>query len=106
MKNNYKEQCAVIFNNVDEIIPKDELENKIKKSIKTNIPLNVKLGCDPSRPDLHVGHSVVLNKLKDFQGLSQDLINMLIKNSGTDRKILSLEIEKIKGLFLKKIIHP
>ena len=44
------------------------------------------------------------NKLKDYQGLSQELVNMLIKNSGMDRKVLSQEIEKIKGLFLKKKI--
>ena len=44
------------------------------------------------------------NKLKDYQGLSQELVNMLIKNSGADRKILSQEIEKIKGLFLTKKI--
>ena len=45
------------------------------------------------------------NKLKDYQGLSQELINTLIQNSGSDRKILCQEIEKIKGLFLTKKIE-
>jgi len=45
------------------------------------------------------------NKLKDYQGLSQELINTLIQNSGSDRKVLSQEIEKIKGLFLTKKIE-
>ena len=57
-----------------EIIPEDELVRKIEKAIKTNKPLNVKLGCDPSVPDLHIGHSVVLNKLREFQDLGHTAI--------------------------------
>lgn len=57
-----------------EIIPEDELVKKIENSIKTNKPLNVKLGCDPSVPDLHIGHSVVLNKLREFQDLGHTAI--------------------------------
>jgi len=70
----YKEQYNIICNNVAEIIPDNELINKLKKSLKNNIPLNIKLGCDPSRPDLHIGHSVVLNKLKEFQDLGHNII--------------------------------
>ena len=61
------EQMDVIKKGTVEIIPEDELVQKIEKSIKEKIPLNIKLGCDPSRPDLHIGHSVVLNKLREFQ---------------------------------------
>ena len=61
---NVSKQLDLIRSNIDEILPEDELIIKLEKSKKNNIPLNVKLGCDPSRPDLHVGHSVVLNKLK------------------------------------------
>ncbi|MBN1302011.1 MAG: tyrosine--tRNA ligase [Melioribacteraceae bacterium] len=50
-----------------EIIPEDELVQKLEYSIKNNKPLNIKLGCDPTRPDLHLGHSVVLRKLAQFQ---------------------------------------
>ena len=69
-----KEQIDIISKNVVEILPESSLEKKIKKSIDNNIPLNIKLGCDPSRPDLHIGHSVVLNKLKDFQDLGHNII--------------------------------
>ncbi len=69
-----EEQIDIISKNVVEILPESSLEKKIKKSIDNNIPLNIKLGCDPSRPDLHIGHSVVLNKLKDFQDLGHNII--------------------------------
>ncbi len=57
-----------------EIIPEDDLIRKIEKSIQTGIPLKVKLGCDPSKPDLHLGHSVVLRKLRQFQDLGHQAI--------------------------------
>ncbi|MBK8554025.1 MAG: tyrosine--tRNA ligase [Ignavibacteria bacterium] len=69
-----KEQMDIIREGTVEIIPEDELVRKIEKSIKENKPLNIKLGCDPSRPDLHIGHSVVLNKLRQFQGLGHNAI--------------------------------
>ncbi|WP_335872310.1 tyrosine--tRNA ligase [Bacillus sp. 2205SS5-2] len=52
---------------VQEIIPEKELKEKIAKSIIKNQPLKIKLGVDPSAPDVHLGHTVVLNKLKQFQ---------------------------------------
>ncbi|MBU2472356.1 MAG: tyrosine--tRNA ligase [Bacteroidetes bacterium] len=57
-----------------EIIPEDSLAEKLVRSIKTDTPLTVKLGCDPSRPDLHLGHSVVLRKLRHFQDLGHEAI--------------------------------
>jgi tyrosyl-tRNA synthetase len=68
------EQMDVIRKGTVEIIPEDELVRKIEQSIKTKIPLNIKLGCDPSRPDLHIGHSVVLNKLREFQNFGHQAI--------------------------------
>jgi tyrosyl-tRNA synthetase len=68
------EQMDVIKKGTVEIIPEDELVRKLEKSIKTKIPLNIKLGCDPSRPDLHIGHSVVLNKLREFQDFGHQAI--------------------------------
>jgi len=70
----YKEQYNIILNNTVEILPDNELIDKLKKSCENKLPLNIKLGCDPSRPDLHIGHSVVLNKLKDFQDLGHNVI--------------------------------
>lgn len=63
------EQMDLIRKGTVDIIPEDELVKKLERSIKENKPLNIKLGCDPSRPDLHIGHAVVLNKLRDFQNL-------------------------------------
>lgn len=64
----------LIRRGASEIIPEDDLVRKVEKSIKTKKPLRVKLGCDPSRPDLHLGHSVVLRKLRQFQDLGHQAI--------------------------------
>ena len=69
-----KEQLDIITSNVVEIISVDELEQKLRLSEKTGQPLKVKLGADPSRPDLHLGHSVVLRKLREFQDLGHQAI--------------------------------
>lgn len=68
------EQMDILRKGTVEIIPEEELAKKIEKAIKTRKPLNVKLGCDPSVPDLHIGHSVVLNKLREFQDLGHTAI--------------------------------
>jgi len=62
-----KRQMAIYSQGVQEIIPLEELENKIAKSIIKNTPLKIKLGLDPSAPDVHLGHTVVLNKMRQFQ---------------------------------------
>ena len=67
-------QMELIRRGVEEILPEDELEKKLQKSINTNKPLKIKLGCDPSRPDLHIGHGVVLRKLRHFQDLGHQAI--------------------------------
>jgi tyrosyl-tRNA synthetase len=64
----------LIKRGVAEIIPEDDLARKIERSIASAVPLKVKLGCDPSRPDLHLGHSVVLRKLRHFQDLGHQAI--------------------------------
>ena len=64
----------LIKRGVAEIIPEDDLVRKIERSIKTKKSLNIKLGCDPSRPDLHLGHSVVLRKLRQFQDIGHQAI--------------------------------
>lgn len=69
-----KEQMDAIREGTVEIIPEDELIKKFESSIKKKKQLNIKLGCDPSRPDLHIGHSVVLNKLRQFQDLGHNAI--------------------------------
>ncbi|MBX7042564.1 MAG: tyrosine--tRNA ligase [Ignavibacteria bacterium] len=69
-----KEQLEIIKRGTVEIIPEAELLEKLEHSRKTGKPLNIKLGCDPSRPDLHIGHAVVLNKLRQFQDLGHNAI--------------------------------
>jgi len=69
-----KEQLEVIKRGTSEIIPEEELVKKLEKSFETGKPLNIKLGCDPTRPDLHLGHSVVLRKLAQFQKLGHQAI--------------------------------
>jgi tyrosyl-tRNA synthetase len=69
-----KEQLDVIRRKVVEIIPEEDLEKKLVKSYKENKPLIIKLGCDPSRPDLHIGHSIVLQKMRDFQDLGHKVV--------------------------------
>ncbi|WP_076792209.1 tyrosine--tRNA ligase [Chlorobium sp. KB01] len=69
-----KEQLDIITANVVELISVGELEQKLLHSLKTGVPLKVKLGADPSRPDLHLGHSVVLRKLREFQDLGHEAI--------------------------------
>lgn len=68
------EQMDLIKRGVVEILPEEELVQKIEKSGKEGNPLVAKLGCDPSRPDLHIGHSVVLRKLEHFQQLGHQAI--------------------------------
>jgi len=100
------EQMDIIKRGVVEIIPEDELVKKIEKSIKTAKPLNIKLGCDPSRPDLHIGHSVVIRKLAQFQELGHqailiigDFTGMIGDPSGRNatRPALTLEATRING---------
>ena len=63
------EQMDLIKRGAEEIIPEDELVKKIDRSRSEKSPMVIKLGCDPSRPDLHIGHGVVLRKLRHFQDL-------------------------------------
>ncbi|MGY8808928.1 MAG: tyrosine--tRNA ligase [Fidelibacterota bacterium] len=68
------DQLEIISKGTEEVIPLQDLRHKLEFSIKNNKPLVIKLGCDPSRPDLHIGHSVVLQKLRDFQDLGHQAI--------------------------------
>ena len=69
-----KKQLELISRGAEEIIPEDELVLKLEQSRKSNQPLIIKLGCDPSRPDLHIGHGVVLRKLRHFQDLGHQAV--------------------------------
>jgi len=68
------EQLQVIRRGAADIIVEAELAQKLERSRRSRTPLKVKLGLDPTAPDLHLGHTVVLRKLKDFQDLGHQII--------------------------------
>jgi tyrosyl-tRNA synthetase len=69
-----EKQLDIIRRGTTEIVPEDQLVEKLEKSRETNRPLTVKLGCDPTRPDLHLGHTVILRKLRQFQELGHQAV--------------------------------
>ncbi|HKK25821.1 MAG TPA: tyrosine--tRNA ligase [Gracilimonas sp.] len=69
-----EEQLEIIRRGTVEIVPEEELVEKLKRSKKENKPLKIKLGVDPTRPDLHLGHSVILRKMRQFQDLGHEVI--------------------------------
>jgi tyrosyl-tRNA synthetase len=68
------QQLARIRRGAAEIVVEAELRAKLERSLRTGTPLKVKLGLDPTAPDLHLGHTVVLQKLRDFQDLGHQVI--------------------------------
>ena len=98
-----EKQLELIKRGTEEIIPEEELRGKLERSIKTNKPIIVKLGCDPSRPDLHIGHSVVLRKLRHFQDLGHqavlvigDFTAMIGDPSGRNKTRPQLSLEEAR----------
>ena len=97
-------QWELISRGAEEILPEKELREKLEKSRKSETPLIVKLGCDPSRPDLHVGHGVVLRKLRHFQDLGHqailvigDFTAMIGDPSGRNKTRPQLTLEEAKA---------
>jgi len=99
-------QMDLIKDAVVDLLPEDELARKLERSRKTDTPLMIKLGCDPSSPDLHLGHSVVLGKMRQFQDLGHrvvlivgDFTGMIGDPSGKNktRPALSLEETRANG---------
>jgi len=98
-----KEQLEVIQRGTTEIIPQEELVKKLTLSGEANKPLRIKLGCDPTRPDLHLGHSVILRKLRQFQDLGHqatliigDFTALIGDPSGQNKTRPSLSAEEIR----------
>src|SRR5687768_3521033 len=87
------EQIVFLAKGTAEIIPREELRKKLEKSVRTGKPLRVKLGVDPTAPDIHLGHTVVIRKLRAFQELGHtvifligDFTGLIGDPSGKDRK--------------------
>jgi tyrosyl-tRNA synthetase len=72
-----EEQLAYLKKGVAEVIPEEELKQKLANSAKTGKPLRVYLGVDPTAPDIHLGHTVVLRKLKHFQDMGHTAIFLI-----------------------------
>ena len=99
-----KEQMELIRRGVDELIPEQDLIQKLEQSRETDTPLTIKLGCDPSRPDLHIGHGVVLRKLRHFQDLGHtavlvigDFTAMIGDPSGRNKTRPQLTLEEARS---------
>ena len=95
------EQMDTFRSGAIEMLPEDELARKIENSIKNKKPLIAKLGADPSRPDLHLGHAVVLHKLRQFQDFGHiavliigDFTGMIGDPSGKSKTRPQLTIEE------------
>jgi tyrosyl-tRNA synthetase len=71
------EQMALLRKGAVEIIREDDLRAKLEKSARTGVPLRVKLGADPTAPDIHLGHTVVIHKLRAFQELGHTVIFLI-----------------------------
>lgn len=69
-----QEQMRIILKGVDTVVSEEELFEKLKRSYEQKKPLTVKLGLDPSAPDIHLGHAVVLRKIKQIQDLGHKVV--------------------------------
>lgn len=97
-------QLAEIRRGTHQIVPEDQLVAKLKRAEQTGKPLTIKLGCDPSRPDLHIGHAVVLRKLRQFQDLGHhavliigDFTAMIGDPSGKSKTRQPLTLEETRA---------
>src|SRR5918911_5224194 len=71
------EQLAFLRKGAVEVIREEDLRAKLEKSARTNVPLRIKLGADPTAPDIHLGHTVVIRKLRAFQELGHTVIFLI-----------------------------
>ncbi len=115
MEMSLEKQLEIIKRGTMEIVPMDELVKKLEKSIKTKKPLKIKLGLDPSAPDIHLGHTVVLQKLKQFQDLGHEVILIIgdftgrigdpTGKSATRKQLTEAEINKNAESYKKQIFR-
>jgi tyrosyl-tRNA synthetase len=99
-----REALAVTLRGAQELIPEDDWLQKLARSEATKVPLRIKLGLDPTAPDIHVGHTVVLNKMRQLQDLGHtvifligDFTSMIGDPSGRNTTRPPLTAEQIKA---------
>ena len=98
-----REALAGSLRGADELLPLEEWTYKLARSAATGVPLRIKLGLDPTAPDIHVGHTVVLNKMRQLQDLGHtaifligDFTSMIGDPSGRNTTRPPLTVEQIK----------
>ena len=114
-----KEELRIIKRGTEEIIPEKELIKKIEKSRKEKKPLRVKQGFDPNAPDIHLGHTVGLRKMRQFQDLGHDIYFLIGDFTGmigdpsgktvTRKQLTEEEVKKNAETYRKqvfKILKP
>ena len=77
MTDSVQNALAVSLRRCQELIPQDEWIKKLTRSESTGVPLRIKFGMDPTAPDLHLGHTVVLNKMRQFQSMGHVVIPLI-----------------------------
>jgi len=77
MPTDIEHQLAVFKRGADELLVESEVAAKLKRSLLTKEPLRIKLGLDPTAPDIHIGHTVVLNKMRQMQDLGHQVIFLI-----------------------------
>ena len=77
MRPTIEEQLKIIARGAVDVISKDDLAGKLKRSAETGVPLRVKAGFDPTAPDLHLGHTVLIQKMKHFQELGHTILFLI-----------------------------
>ena len=108
-----QKQMEIIKRGSVEIIEEEELKSKIKTSLETNKPLKIKAGFDPTAPDLHLGHTVLIQKLKQFQDMGHNIYFLIGDFTGmigdptgkseTRKPLTKEEIEKNSETYKKQI---
>ena len=77
LSNSVQNALEITLRGTDELLPRDEWVRKLQRSEATGTPLRVKLGLDPTAPDIHIGHTVVLNKMRQLQDLGHTVIFLI-----------------------------
>ena len=77
VENEAQRQLAILKARCVDVLLEEELRGKLYRSLRTQTPLRIKLGLDPTAPDLHIGHTVVIHKLREFQALGHEVIFLI-----------------------------
>ncbi|HEX7868073.1 MAG TPA: tyrosine--tRNA ligase [Variovorax sp.] len=77
LSNSVGRALEISLRGADELLPQDEWVRKLQRSEATGTPLRIKLGLDPTAPDIHIGHTVVLNKMRQLQDLGHRVIFLI-----------------------------